>query len=53
MAWKVELDPATVREIDRLDNQVARRILNFLDERITRLDDPRAIGQALQSAGTC
>lgn len=48
MAWKVELDPATVREIDRLDKQIARRILNFLHERIARLDDPRAIGQALQ-----
>jgi mRNA interferase RelE/StbE len=48
MAWKVELDPAAVREIDRLDKQVTRRILNFLYERVARLDDPRAIGQALQ-----
>jgi mRNA interferase RelE/StbE len=48
MAWKVELDPAAVREIDRLDKQVARRILNFLYERVAQLDDPRSIGQALQ-----
>ncbi|HVN70681.1 MAG TPA: type II toxin-antitoxin system RelE/ParE family toxin [Desulfomonilia bacterium] len=48
MAWKVELDPATVRDLDRLDKQVARRILNFLYERVARLDDPRSIGQALQ-----
>jgi mRNA interferase RelE/StbE len=48
MAWKVDLDPAAVREIDRLDKQVARRILNFLYERVAPLDDPRAIGQALQ-----
>ena len=48
MAWKVELDPAAVRDLDRLDRQVARRILNFLYERVARLDDPRAIGQALQ-----
>jgi mRNA interferase RelE/StbE len=48
MAWKVELDPATAREIDHLDKQVARRILKFLYERVARLDDPRAIGQALQ-----
>ena len=50
MAWKVELDPATVQEIDRLDKQVAHRILNFLYERVARLDDPRAIGQALQGS---
>ena len=50
MASKVELDPATVQEIDRLDKQVAHRILNFLYERVARLDDPRAIGQALQGS---
>jgi mRNA interferase RelE/StbE len=48
MAWKVELDPATVRDLDRLDKQIARRILKFLYERVARLDDPRSIGQALQ-----
>ena len=29
MTWKVELDPATVRDLDRLDKQIARRILTF------------------------
>ena len=48
MAWKVELDPATERDLDRLDHQVARRILKFLYERVSRLDDPRSIGSALQ-----
>lgn len=48
MAWKVELDPATERDLDRLDPQVARRILEFLNERVARLDNPRSIGSALQ-----
>lgn len=48
MAWKVELDPATVRDLNRLDKQIARRILIFLYERVAKLDDPRSIGQALQ-----
>jgi len=48
MAWKVELDPATVRDLDRLDKQVARCILQFLYERVANLEDPRGIGQALQ-----
>jgi len=29
MTWKVELDPATVRDLDRLDKQTAHRIINF------------------------
>jgi mRNA interferase RelE/StbE len=47
MAWKIELDPATVRDLDCLDRETARRILGFLHERVARLDDPRSIGQAL------
>lgn len=50
MAWKVELDPATERDLDRLDPQVARRILGFLYERVSGLDDPRSIGSALHGA---
>ena len=48
MAWKIELDPATERNLERLDPQVARRILEFLYERVARLDNPRSIGRALQ-----
>jgi mRNA interferase RelE/StbE len=50
MAWKVELDPAAERDLDRLDPQVARRILAFLYERVSRMEDPRSIGSALQGA---
>jgi mRNA interferase RelE/StbE len=50
MAWKVEFDPVTVWDIDRLDKPVARRILTFLHERVAQLDDPRSIGQALQGS---
>ena len=50
MAWKVELDPAAERELDKKDPQTARRILRFLQGRVAVLDDPRAIGEALQGA---
>jgi mRNA interferase RelE/StbE len=50
MAWKVELEPATERDLDRLDPQVTRRILEFLNKRVARLDNPRSIGSALQGA---
>ena len=40
MGWRVELDQAAERDLDRLDPQTARRILVFLHGRIAALDDP-------------
>jgi len=50
MAWKVELDPAAARELRKIDQQQARRILTFLHERVALLDDPRSIGEALKGS---
>lgn len=50
MAWRIEFDPAAVRELDKLDAQTARRILAFLHGRIAPLDDPRSIGEALKGS---
>lgn len=50
MAWTIELDRAAERELDKLDPQVARRILTFLFERVAQLDNPRSIGEALAGA---
>lgn len=50
MAWTVELDPAVEKELNKLDPQQAKRILRFLFERITHLDDPRSIGEALKGS---
>ena len=50
MAWTVELDPAAVRELGKLDQQTARRILVFLHGRVATLDDPRRLGEALKGS---
>ena len=50
MAWKVELDEAAEHELDKLDPQVARRILSFLFVRVAKLDDPRSIGESLKGS---
>ena len=50
MAWRVEIDPAAVRELGKLDPQNARRILTFLHSRVAVLDDPRSIGEALKGS---
>lgn len=50
MVWKISIDPAAKRELDKLDQQIARRIVKFLHERIAPLDDPRSIGEALKGS---
>lgn len=50
MAWKIELSSQAQKDLDQLDPQIARRILKFLSERVARLDDPRAIGEALKGS---
>jgi mRNA interferase RelE/StbE len=50
MAWKVELDFAAERELDKLDPQTARRILAFLHGHVAQIDDPRSIGEAIKGS---
>ena len=50
MAWKVELSEEADRQLDKLDPQIARRILKFLHERVAQLDNPRSIGEALRGS---
>jgi mRNA interferase RelE/StbE len=50
MVWKVELDRAAERDLDKIDPQIARRILVFLHSRVAALDDPRSIGEALKGS---
>jgi mRNA interferase RelE/StbE len=47
MAYAVELAVTVRRQIEQLDFQQKRRILNFLHGRVAKLDDPRSIGEAL------
>ena len=50
MVWKIELDRAAERELDKIEPQTARRILTFLHHRVAPLDDPRSIGEALKGS---
>jgi mRNA interferase RelE/StbE len=50
MAWKIELDRKAIKDLDRLDPQVARRILHFLHERVAPLEDARSLGEALKGS---
>ena len=50
MAWIIELERTAERELGKLDPQVIRRILAFVYERLSKLDDPRSVGEVLTGA---
>jgi mRNA interferase RelE/StbE len=50
MAWKVEFDPAAIKELEKLDKTIERRIVEFLRDRVANLEDPRQIGGSLQGS---
>ena len=47
MAWRIEFDPAAVKELRKLDRPVQQRLLGFLRLRVAPLEDPRTIGEVL------
>ena len=50
MTWKIEIVPSAMKELDKLDRQVAKRILKFLHKRVASLKNPRSIGDALKGS---
>jgi mRNA interferase RelE/StbE len=48
MAWKIEFVPAAAKELNAIDATQASRIVKFLSTRLSKLDDPRSIGEALK-----
>jgi mRNA interferase RelE/StbE len=47
LVWTIEYTETSKGQLRKLDKQTARRILDFMDERIARLVDPRSTGKAL------
>jgi mRNA interferase RelE/StbE len=50
MAWEIELSNLAIKNLDRLDRAQSQRIVKFLFERVSKLDDPRSIGEALKGS---
>lgn len=48
MAWQIEFDQAAVDDLNKLGHQERERILVFLKKRVSNLEDPRSIGEALE-----
>lgn len=47
MVWTIEYTQTAKTQLRKLDKQSAKRILDYLDERIIGRDDPRSTGRAL------
>jgi mRNA interferase RelE/StbE len=47
LAWAIDYTETAKGQLRKLDKQMARRIVDFMDERIATTEDPRNTGKAL------
>lgn len=47
MVWTIKYTESSLRQLKKLDKPVAQRVLDYMDERIALLVDPRAAGKNL------
>lgn len=47
MVWRIELTATAAKQLGKLDKGEAKRITNFLRQRLSTADDPRSTGKAL------
>lgn len=50
MDWQIEFDESAKKELAKLDLQVARRLIDFLKDRILSRRDHRSVGQPLKGS---
>jgi mRNA interferase RelE/StbE len=48
LGWAIEYAETAKKQLRKLDRLAARRILDFMDQRIAPSKDPRATGKALK-----
>ncbi len=47
MAWTIDYTQTALNQLRKLDKPSARRILDFMEERVALREDPRSTGKAL------
>ena len=50
LAWIINYTESAVRQLKKIDKQIALRILDYMDVRIAPLEDPRSAGKNLVGA---
>lgn len=47
MTWAINYTESALRQLKKLDKSIALRVLDYMDERVAKLDDPRTLGKNL------
>ena len=47
LAWIIKYTESAARQLKKLDRPMALRVLDYLDERIATMEDPRSTGKKL------
>jgi mRNA interferase RelE/StbE len=48
LAWTIEYDEGAVKDLKKLDRQIQREILDYMEKRVAKADDPKAFGKPLR-----
>jgi mRNA interferase RelE/StbE len=48
LTWRIDFAESVAKQLRKLDPAVARRLVEFLRERVASLADPRSLGAALK-----
>ena len=48
MSWDYSFTSKARKELKKLGNKPTRKVIEFLDDRVTKTDDPRQFGKALR-----
>ena len=47
MAWTIKYAETAIKHLRKLDKATSRRIVDFMDKRVSSSSDPRSLGKAL------
>ena len=48
MVWIIKYTESSSKQLKKLDKQTALRVLDYIDERVAMLSDPRSLGKNLK-----
>jgi mRNA interferase RelE/StbE len=50
LVWIIKYTESSSKQLKKLDQQTALRVLNYMDERVAVLADPRSLGKNLKGS---
>jgi mRNA interferase RelE/StbE len=50
LAWTIEYSESVTKSLQKLDRSLAKRVVNYMEERVAVLPDPRLLGKPLSGA---